>query len=256
MVQESYHSILITGASSGIGRALALELAGPGVLLAITGRDAARLSNVERELRDRGAEVIARTIDVTDRQSMSQLVADMEQHTPIDLAVANAGISSGAGAGSGDDDMTRDVFAVNLAGVLNTILPALVPMRSRHSGHVAIVSSVAGFRGLPSAPAYSASKVAVKAWGEAIRPELEHDGISLSLIYPGFVESRITDKNKFRMPFLMPTEKAGQIVARGLARRKKTIAFPWQMVWLMKALAALPSPIFYAIMRRAPRKDD
>lgn len=255
MALRSFRSILITGASSGIGRALALELAAPGILIGITGRNADRLSRVERELRDSGAEVIARVVDVTDRQAMSKLIADIELHTPIDLAVANAGISSGAGAGAGDDDITRDVFAINLAGVLNTILPALVPMRTRQSGHIAIVSSIAGFRGLPSAPAYSASKVAVKAWGEAVRPGLEHDGITLSLIFPGFVESRITDKNNFQMPFLMPAEKAGKIIAKGLAERKRTIAFPWQMVWLMKLIAALPLPLFYALMSRAPNKD-
>lgn len=255
MVTHSYRSILITGASSGIGQALAQELARPGMLIGITGRNTERLREVERDMRVAGAEVIARTIDVTDRPAMSELIADMEASTPLDMVVANAGISSGAGAGIGDDEITRDIFAVNLAGVLNTVLPALTAMRTRKQGHVAIVSSVAGFRGLPSAPAYSASKVAVRAWGEAIRPELRRDGITLSMIYPGFVESRITDKNDFHMPFLMPAEKAARIIATGLERRNPVIAFPRRMVWAMKILAALPSPIFNAVMSRAPRKE-
>jgi short-subunit dehydrogenase len=234
MEMQSYRSILITGASSGIGQALAQELARPGILIGITGR----------------------AIDVTDRPAMSELIADMEAHTPLDMVVANAGISSGAGAGSGDGELTRDIFAVNLAGVLNTVLPALTAMRSRKQGHVAIVSSVAGFRGLPSAPAYSASKVAVRAWGEAIRPEIGRDGITLSMIYPGFVESRITDKNDFHMPFLMKAERAARIIAAGLERRKPVIAFPWQMVWAMRLLTALPGPLFNAIVSRAPRKSD
>ncbi len=254
MTTYPYRSILITGASSGIGAALALELAAPGVLIAITGRNEDRLGDVEADLTRKGADVIARALDVTDRPAMSALIADIEARRPLDLVVANAGISSGAGAGAGDDEITRDIFAVNLAGVLNTVLPAATAMRSRHSGHIAIVSSVAGFRGLPTAPAYSASKVAVKAWGEAVRPDLKKDGIILSMIFPGFVESRITDQNNFTMPFLMTAKKAARIVASGLTQRKTTIAFPWQMVWMMRVLACLPGPLFDAVMSRAPRK--
>ncbi len=255
MSSYPYRSVLITGASSGIGAALARELAVPGVLIALTGRNQARLRDVEADLTRKGAEVMALALDVTDRPAMSALIADIEARRPLDLVVANAGISSGAGAGAGDDEITRDVFAVNLAGVLNTVLPAATAMRARNSGQIAIVSSVAGFRGLPTAPAYSASKVAVKAWGEAIRPGLKKDGITLSMIFPGFVESRITEKNTFKMPFLMTAEKAAGIIADRLAHRKTTIAFPWQMVWMMRLLTALPGPLFDAVMSRAPRKE-
>ncbi|MBO6948573.1 MAG: SDR family NAD(P)-dependent oxidoreductase [Rhodospirillales bacterium] len=253
MTAYPYRSILITGASSGIGAALALELAAPGVLIAFTGRNAERVSAVEDNLRAAGAETLARVIDVTDRPAMSELISDIESRRPLDLVVANAGISSGAGAG--DDGITRDIFAVNVDGVLNTVLPAAAAMRTRKDGHISIVSSVAGFRGLPSAPAYSATKVAVKAWGEAIRPDLGKDGITLSMIFPGFVESRITDKNNFTMPFLMPAEKAAKIIASRLSRRKTTIAFPWQMAWMMRLLALLPGPLFDFVMSRAPRKN-
>jgi len=254
MESRPYRSILITGASSGIGAAVAHELAAPGVLIAITGRDSARLNTVETALQEKGADTISRVCDVTDRGAMSTLVADIEVRQPLDLIIANAGISSSAGAAAGEEETTRDIFAVNLAGVLNTVLPALTAMRPRHMGHVAIVSSIAGFRGMPSAPAYSASKVALKAWGDAIRPQLERDGITLSMIYPGFVESRITDANDFPMPFLMPAEKAAGIIVQGLKRGKKTIAFPWQTVWMTRLLCTLPGPIFNAILARAPKK--
>jgi len=254
MQSRDYRSILITGASSGIGAAVALELAAPGVLIAVTGRDQVRLNTLEAALRNQGADTIARVCDVTDRAAMSALVADIEMRRPLDLVVANAGISSSAGAAAGEEETTRDVFAVNLAGVLNTVLPALTAMRQRGAGQIAIVSSIAGFRGMPSAPAYSASKVALKAWGDAIRPQLTRDGIALSMIYPGFVESRITDVNDFPMPFLMPAEKAAKIIVRGMKRGKKTIAFPWQMVWMTRLLCTLPGPIFNAILGRAPKK--
>jgi len=254
MENRIYRSVLITGASSGIGAAVACKLAAPGVLIVITGRDADRLHAVETVLRDKGAETIARVCDVTDRAAMSALVADIEMQRPLDLVIANAGISSSAGAADGEEETARDVFAINLAGALNTVLPALTAMRPRCRGQVAIVSSIAGFRGMPSAPAYSASKVALKAWGDAIRPQLDRDGIALSMIYPGFVESRITDANDFPMPFLMKAEKAAEIIVAGLRSGKKTIAFPWQMVWMMRFLCALPEPLFNAVLSRAPRK--
>ena len=254
MTKSSFKSVLITGASSGIGAALAMELAAPGVAITITGRDPQRLQDVKKSIELKGAVVDARAIDVTDITAMSVLIADIELTNPLDLVIANAGISSSAGAADGDGVTTREVFAVNLAGVLNTVLPATTAMRIRGRGRIAIVSSIAGFRGLPTAPAYSASKIAVKAWGEAIRPQLSKDGIGLSMIYPGFVESRITDTNTFSMPLIMPAQRAAHIIVKGLHLGKRTIAFPWQMVWMMRLLAALPGPIFDALLARAPKK--
>lgn len=255
MRKHSFTSILITGATSGIGRAVALALAGPGTNITVTGRDKERLDAIEKALADKGANVAAHLIDVTDREKMTEMMADAERRAPLDLVIANAGISSGGTSSEDmDGEVTRDIFAVNLAGVLNTVLPAATLMTSRRQGQIAVVSSVAGYRGLLSAPAYSASKVAVKAWGEAIRPDLADKGVHLSIIIPGFVKSRITDQNNFKMPFLMSAEKAADIIVRGLAGRKRTIAFPWQMVLIMRALTMLPGPIFDAIIKRGPKK--
>ncbi|MDD9876277.1 MAG: SDR family NAD(P)-dependent oxidoreductase [Magnetovibrio sp.] len=247
--------IVITGASSGIGEALALAYAEPGVALFLSGRDAARLEAVAERCRGAGATVRADTVDVTDRARMAGWIGDIGGAGGLDLVVANAGISGGSGGiGGEDEEQVRDIFAVNLAGVLNTVLPVLPVMQRQGGGQIAIMSSLAGFRGLPSAPAYAASKAAVLAYGDALRVEQADRGIGVSVICPGFVVSRITDANDFPMPFLMEAGKAAQIIKRGLAKGRRRIAFPWPMrlaVWL---LAALPVALTDPVLARSPRK--
>ncbi len=247
-------NILITGASSGIGAALARGYSKQGRYLALSGRDAARLQTVADECRDSGAEVEAETIDVRDRDAMAAWIARIEADHPLDLAIANAGISGGTANGGESDEQAREIFAVNLAGVLNTLSPAVTAMKIRQRGQIAIVSSVAGFRGLPSAPAYSASKAAVKVYGEALRGALFNDGIGVSVICPGFVVSRMTDSNDYAMPLIISAERAATIIINGLARNRARIAFPWPMylaIWLM---SALPPQLTDAAFRRLPEK--
>lgn len=254
MGKASFESVLITGGSSGIGFAIAKELAAPNVYLTITGRDKDRLEQIDNELSQSGADVMTRVCDVTDSVAMQNLIDEAETRAPLDLVVANAGISGGSDATTSDQEKAHNIMQTNVIGVMNTVQPAIARMSIRKQGHIAIVSSLAGFRGLPTAPAYSASKVAVKAWGDAIRPGLKFDGVGLSVIYPGFVKSRITDQNDFPMPFFMPADRAAKIIVKGLERGKTSIAFPWQMVLMMKLLAALPSGIFDRIMAKGPNK--
>lgn len=254
MGKASFRSVLITGGSSGIGFAIAKELAGSGTTLTVTGRDQARLNQIGNALSQLGANVMTRVCDVTDSVAMQNLIDEAEARAPLDLVIANAGISGGSDATLSDQEKARHIMLTNVIGVMNTVQPAIEYMSARKQGHIAIVSSLAGFRGLPTAPAYSASKVAVKAWGDAIRPGLGADGVGLSVIYPGFVKSRITDQNDFPMPFFMPAERAAKIIVKGLENGKASIAFPWQMVLMMKLLAALPAAIFDRIMARGPKK--
>ena len=254
MPTQSFTSVLITGASSGIGGALAERLAGPNIAMCLTGRDANRLAGIREKVEAKGSTATAHVIDVQDGRAMADLINSTDSKNPLDLVIANAGISGGAGISTDDAQKSRTIFDINVGGVINTVLPAAQAMKTRRRGHIGIVSSVAGFRGLPTAPAYSASKVAVRAWGDAIRPHLQAVGVGLSIIYPGFVESRITDANNFSMPFLMPADKAASIIAAGLMSGKRSIAFPWPTVMMARILSILPTPIFDAVMRRAPRK--
>ncbi|MCA1908829.1 MAG: SDR family NAD(P)-dependent oxidoreductase [Magnetospirillum sp.] len=248
-------SILITGASSGLGEALALAYARQDVTLFLSGRDRQRLYAVADSCRAKGAEVHALVINVTQAVPMATWIKECDSIRPLDLVVANAGISAGTGGGGESEDQTRAIFATNLDGVLNTVFPALSVMRPRRHGQIAIMASLAGFRGLPGAPAYCASKAAVKTWGEGLRGHLRPDDIRVSVICPGFVTTRMTAVNRFKMPFLMDAESAARIMVKGLAQNRGRIAFPWPMAFGAWLTAALPDRLMDAIGRRMPDKD-
>lgn len=247
-------AILITGASSGLGEALARHYAQPRRTLFLSGRDAGRLEAVAHWARNAGADVHTRVLDVTDREAMAAWIGECDGIRALELVIANAGISAGTGLHGESDAQTRAIFAVNLDGVMNTVLPAVAAMRPRRVGQIAIMSSLASFRGMPGAPAYCASKAAVRVWGEGLRGELARDNIRLSVICPGFVVSRMTAVNTFPMPFLMKADKAAAIMARGLAANRGRISFPWQMAGLSWLAAALPDRLMDWVARRMPAK--
>ena len=252
--------VLITGASSGIGEALALEYAGAGVFLALSGRNATRLDSIAERCKAKGAEVETRVLDVTDAEAMLLWIAGLGARRVLDLVIANAGVSAGTGGGGESESQARHVFTVNLGGVLNTLYPAIEIMLSQtdtkdgQRGQIAVMSSLAGFRGIPGAPAYCASKAAVKVHGEALRGELHHQGIGVSVICPGYVRSRMTEKNKFPMPMLMDSARAARIIRRGLARNRARIAFPWRMYFLAWLVSSLPPGLIDPLLRRLPKK--
>jgi NAD(P)-dependent dehydrogenase (short-subunit alcohol dehydrogenase family) len=250
----NWRSILITGGSSGLGEAMARALARPGTFLALTGRDAGRLAGVAEACRLQGADVEHAVLDVGDRDRMAAFVAETDRRRPLDLVIANAGVSAGTQGGSEGAGQTRAIFAANVDGVINTVMPALDAMAPRGAGQVAIVSSLAGFRGLPGAPAYCASKAAVRVWGEALRPDWQRRGIKVNVICPGYVTTRMTAKNDFPMPFLMPADKAARIILGGLKRDRARIAFPWPMYAAIRLVAAIPPGLLDPILRRLPRK--
>jgi short-subunit dehydrogenase len=220
-------AILITGASSGLGAALARAYATVGVTLALSGRDSSRLARTVETCRLQGASVHSAIVDVGDADAVARWIAEIDGAHPLDLVIANAGISGGTGSGGESDEQTREIFKINVDGVVNTALPALARMAARGRGQLAIMASLAGFRGLPGAPAYCASKAAVRIWGEALRGEYHPRGVHVNVICPGYVETPMTSVNKFPMPFLM-------------------------LVWL---IATLPPGLVDPLIARLPKKD-
>ena len=221
-------SILITGASSGLGAALAVSYAAPGIHLAITARDTERLARTVALCRDRGATVEQASLDVATASPIGDWACSIDDATPLDLVIAAAGISGGPQPGEiteGVASATNQVSA-NLLGAMHVIEPLLPRMLARRRGHVAVVSSVAGYRGLPYSPGYSASKAGVRAYGEGLRAALSPHGVLCSVIVPGFFDSPMTDRFIGDKPFMVSLDRAASIVRAGLDRRRARIVFP------------------------------
>ncbi|MEI6560269.1 MAG: SDR family NAD(P)-dependent oxidoreductase [Rhodospirillaceae bacterium] len=246
--------ILITGASSGIGAALAKLYAGPGRTLALTARNEARLEEVAARCRWLGADVLSASLDVRDAGALAGWIAEVERQRPIDLGVANAGVALGANGADDSAEAVRLTFATNVDGVLNTVLPLMAPMRQRRRGQIAIVSSVASFRGFPGSAAYCASKAAERLYGEGLRGDLAPFGVGVSVICPGFIRTPMTAANPFAMPLLMEPERAAAIIRHGLARNRARIAFPWPTYAVCWLLGVLPPSWTDGLLRRGPRK--
>lgn len=217
----------MTGASSGIGAALALAYAIPGRTLSLSGRNPDRLESVAEQCRAAGAHCATQLIDVTDRDAMAGWLEAADGRRPLDLVVANAGISAGTiKLGNAPDASDAELFATNVDGVVNTVEPVLPVMLARQHGQIAVMASLASFRAFPTAPAYCASKAAVRYYGEGLRRAHRRSGVGISVICPGFVRSPMTDANDFRMPLLMDADRAARIIRRGLASGRARIAFP------------------------------
>jgi NADP-dependent 3-hydroxy acid dehydrogenase YdfG len=242
VMQLRPRSILITGATSGIGRALARIYAAPGIHLALTGRNLKRLEEISNECRANGAEVMAAQIDVRDRAKITTWIHLVDDTNPVDLVIASAGITSGLGLGRlrEDPEAVRAVFAINLIGVLNTIDPLIERMCARGSGQIAIVGSIAAVRGLPYSPAYCAGKAAVHAYAESLRGALALQGVVVSLVVPGFVATALNKDILAPKPLEMSDMRAARIIRRGLDRGASAIPFPRVLYYGAQLLRFLP----------------
>jgi NAD(P)-dependent dehydrogenase (short-subunit alcohol dehydrogenase family) len=238
--------IAITGASQGLGRALALGLAADDVTLHLAGRNAARLAGLGAEARAKGALVYETVLDVTDAPATQAWVQSIGGP---DLVIANAGISAGPGDGNRESPaQIRAIFATNLDGVFNTVLPAMAAGTPR----IVIIGSIAGLIALPTSPAYSASKAALDFWIRAAAPGAARDGIGLTLVRPGFIRTPMTAGNPYPMPGLMDAQRAAAIIIAGIARGDAFITFPAWFALLARLGNLLPRSIFARVKSKPP----
>lgn len=251
---KNFKNILITGASSGIGRALALYYAQNGAQnLFLCGRNAKRVAEIETLCKKAGVKVHTTVLDICDREKTAKWIKKCNQTAPLDLVFANAGISTGAETAQN----VYNTFKTNIFGVLNTLTPTIEIYQKRKEKSpqaVVITASIAGYHGLAGCPSYSASKACVKAYGEALRPRLARQGIQLNVVCPGFVRSRITDKNTCPMPFFMEADIAAEIIAKGVSKNIGLIAFPFPMRLAAWFGSVLPNALSNFLYARLPYK--
>lgn len=230
----------ITGASSGIGRALALELARRGWTVLATARNAAELAGLTASSQRLRGRIHAYPADVTDEAGMAACVARMEaERGPIAMAVLNAGIYLPVDGHALSSEPFARSLAVNVMGTVHGLVPLIPRLLARGRGQIAIVSSVTGYGGLPTSAAYGATKAALNNMAESLWFDLVPRGVGVSVINPGFVKTPATDTNRFPMPFIIPAETAARRIARGLARGAFEITFPKRFTFALKAINRL-----------------
>ncbi len=245
---------LVTGASSGLGRGLAEALARDGWGVGLAARRRELLVDVTEGIRKNGGSAWPLHCDVGDRSSVENAVRELEEKLgEVDLLVANAGISEDTSVRAFDASQIERIFRVNFLGMVYAIEAVLPGMLGRGSGHLVGMSSVAGFRGLPLRPAYSASKAAITTFLEGLRIDLRDEGVGVTIVSPGWVRTPMTDSNRHPMPFLVELDDAVEVVMRGVRSRKRHIAFPWPLVTVLRAARLLPSGLYEWLGSRIPR---
>lgn len=247
-------TIIITGASSGLGAAIAKIYAKSGNRLFLFGRSNERLGAVAALCRGLGAEVEEIVSDVTDSAFMQEKIQQIAEDCGIDIVIACAGVSAGTLDGPETLAQVHKIFDTNVNGVLNTIMPAVPHMIERRAGNIVIISSVAGLLGLSSAPSYSASKSAVLTFGQALTGYLKSFNVHVSTVIPGYIATPMTEVNQFPMPFKISSEKAALKIVRGIEKKKIVIAFPLVMYVIMRGLNLLPSRFVSYINSKLPGK--
>jgi short-subunit dehydrogenase len=244
-------TVLITGATSGIGAALARCYAEAGRTLILHGRDPTRLAALAREVESRAARAVPASFDLCDVTGAIEALRALSREHVIDLVIVNAGVSRGIGQGEELEDfaIARALLEVNVDGAIATVAGVLPEMRRRGAGQIALVSSLAAYVGMPITPTYCASKAALKAYGEALRGWLQPQGIQVNVVLPGFVQTPLSASFPGAKPFLISAERAAVLIRRGLERNRARIAFPWPLNWGMWWLSVLPPGVAQGILR-------
>ncbi len=236
---------MITGASSGIGRGLALELSRRGAKLALVARRAAALDEIVGEISSRNGKALALAADVQDATALRGAADRMRaEFGRIDVLIANAGIGLTADAAEMQPADLARVFNINVIGAANSVAAVVPQMVAHGSGQLVVISSLAAYRGLPKSAAYCASKAAVSAFFESVRLDLKGKGIAVTIIHPGFIKTPLTEGRHADMPFLMELQDAVQLIAGAIERRKKSYAFPWQLASIVRLGMIMPNFLY------------
>jgi short-subunit dehydrogenase len=244
-------AVWITGASTGIGRELAIAMAKAGWTVAATARSADKLLELEKESNAWKGRIQAFPVDVTDAVRMAATVDAIEANAgKIALAIFNAGNYWPASGDRLDVRKFADTYALNVMGHVNGLAPVIEKFKSRGFGHVMVVASVSGYSGLPTAAAYGASKAAVINMAESLKFDFDGMNIRIQLVNPGFIETPLTDKNAFAMPALMPVEKAVERIIAGISNGGFELTFPRRFTWVMKMMRHLPYFIYFPLMKK------
>jgi len=247
--------IWLTGASSGIGRATALELARRGHQVVVSARSADKLDALADEAAALSGSVRAMPLDVTDAAAARRAFERIEVKVgQLDTAVLAAGSHQPVDARDFKAADLQKLVEINLIGVAHCLEPVMQAMIARRSGRIAIVSSIAGYRGLPTSAYYGATKAALINLAESLRFDLVGHGVTLQLIDPGFVRTPLTDRNEFKMPFLMEPEDAARRLADGLESDRFEVTFPKRFTWMLKAMRCLPYALYFPLVARATGK--
>ncbi len=240
----------VTGASSGIGEALAMRLALDGWTVAVSARSKDKLEALETASADFDGLIVPAPVDITDLDAVIRTVSDLESRCgPIRLAVLNAGTYAPDGVKGFDSGRFMEVVDLNVGGTAKCLQALMPRMIKRKAGQIALVSSVAGYRGLPRSLSYGASKSALINLAEALKLQLDPHGVKVQLVSPGFVKTPLTDKNDFPMPFLMPVDDAVEALIRGLGSSRFEICFPWKFTFLMHFMEGLPYWLYFPLVK-------
>jgi short-subunit dehydrogenase len=251
--------VMITGASSGIGRGLALELARRGAKIGLVARRQEVLEELVAEIQSERngnattptADVLVIAADVQDRESMRATARQLHSRFgQIDLLIANAGIGVTNDGAELDAEKVANVINVNVVGASNSVAAVLPEMVARGSGHLVVISSLAAYRGLPKSAAYCASKAALSAMFESLRLDLQPHGIDVTIIHPGFIKTPLTAGRRAHLPWLQELDAAVKKIVRAIEARKKSYAFPWQLATIVRAGMIMPNFMYDWISRR------
>jgi len=245
--------IFLTGASSGIGEALALAMAKRGATLGLLARREELLRNLAARCEENGGKARYFTVDVTDANAVGEAAESLrKEFGRIDILIANAGVG-------GNNSETRNfnaeaiaqVININLLGAVNAVSAVVPQMLENKSGHLVAISSLAGFRGLPKSAAYSASKAGMTAFFESVRLDVQHKGVDVTIIQPGFIKTPLTSGRANKMPFLMELEDSIPLFLNAIERCKKFAAFPWQLATVVRIARIFPAWLYDRIAERA-----